>query len=499
MVRGRWGRRATAPWRSRYGGRRQTRAAAAELADGCANGRGRARGRRDDPPPTRRPPRRRSPRPPPRRPRRPRPPPARSARPARARRRLDRSDRVGARTAARPCSIQRAARTPAGTSRPVGRQQQRDLGELRVAGRRPARRRAWRRSRPAWRRSRDRSGLGQAVALQAFRSFSIVRYSRVPAFDSLTPEHAGQLGVGHPGVELQGDDLPLARGQLRERGLDRGAAQRDLGVVAGVLLGDVLGVGHERRDPSAPAKLVERRVASDTEQPRPLLTAASIERPPAPVGALERERGDVLGGGRIAQQRRHVRVHVVAARAVQRLEPLPRAVPGSRRRRRQGLAHTLTTRRRRIHHSRYAHAAAPEQPRVVRDHPGDAERVERPHPRQLVDRPHVHLAAGAAGRRARAGASRGASAPSARRTGAPGSPRAARHGQHEPERLQRHERRQPRRARAERIARQLRHRPSEPDRGSAARSSSRLSRYWVEISARSSTPWSRSASSTRSS
>ena len=52
------------------------------------------------------------------------------------------------------------------------------------------------------------------------------------------PEHAGQLGVGHPGVEFQRDDLPLAGGQLRERGLDRGAAQRDLGTVAGVLLGE---------------------------------------------------------------------------------------------------------------------------------------------------------------------------------------------------------------------------------------------------------------------
>ena len=61
----------------------------------------------------------------------------------------------------------------------------------------------------------------------------------------------------------------------------------------------------------------------------------------AAVGALERERGDVLGREAVAQQRRHVRVHVVAARAV---EPLELDVRGGRLRLHgECVAHTRTT------------------------------------------------------------------------------------------------------------------------------------------------------------
>ena len=113
----------------------------------------------------------------------------------------------------------------------VGHEQQRQSPPARHAGERRARPPAWRRSRPARLRSRDRSGRRQLVASQAFLSFCIVRCSIVPAFDSLTPEHPGELGIRQPGVELQRDDLPLARRQRSERLAHGRPAQRDVGVV----------------------------------------------------------------------------------------------------------------------------------------------------------------------------------------------------------------------------------------------------------------------------
>src|ERR1700751_5595148 len=115
----------------------------------------------------------------------------------------------------------------------------------------------------------------------------------------------------------------------------------------------------------APPQLVERRVARDPEQPRALLATAPVERPPAPVGTLERELGDVLGRAAVAEQRRNVREHVVSAGPIQLLEALParllRALVGRGHR----TCHTLTTTRQAVHHdhidksSSKPHGAAP--------------------------------------------------------------------------------------------------------------------------------------------
>src|SRR6516165_4533998 len=132
------------------------------------------------------------------------------------------------------------------------------------------------------------------------------------------PEHPGQLGIGQAGVELQRDDLALPRRQLGQRRLERGAAQGNLDPILVVRRNRLLSrLGHQRGDPPAPAQLVQRRVAGDPEQPGPLLAAPAVERAAAPIGALEGERGYVLGGRRISQQRADVRVYIVAARAVQ--------------------------------------------------------------------------------------------------------------------------------------------------------------------------------------
>src|SRR5204863_1193433 len=93
------------------------------------------------------------------------------------------------------------------------------------------------------------------------------------------------LGVGQPRVELQGDQLALARVQRGERGANGGAA---VGVVGG--LGDRLvgRVGDERGRARAPAQLVERGVAGDAEQPGALAAAGAVEAAALAQRALER-------------------------------------------------------------------------------------------------------------------------------------------------------------------------------------------------------------------
>ena len=152
----------------------------------------------------------------------------------------------------------------------------------------------------------------------------MVRYSRVPAADSLIPSTRAISAFAQAGVELERDDLALAGGQLEpappSTTVRRSATSAPSSTVAAAASsGSVTSVA----TPLAAPQLVERRVAGDPEQPRPLLAAAAVERPPAAVGALERERGDVLGGGAVAEQRRDVGEHVVAAGAVQRLEAIP--------------------------------------------------------------------------------------------------------------------------------------------------------------------------------
>jgi hypothetical protein len=76
----------------------------------------------------------------------------------------------------------------------------------------------------------------------------------------------------------------------------------------------------ELRAALAPAQLVERGVACDPEEPRPLGPAARIERALLAKGALERAGGDLLRRRAIAQQRGRIREDGVRAGSVERLE-----------------------------------------------------------------------------------------------------------------------------------------------------------------------------------
>src|SRR5512133_1859851 len=108
-------------------------------------------------------------------------------------------------------------------------------------------------------------------------------------------EDVGDLGVAQPRVELEGDELALARVQGGQRGADGGAALGGLGLALGRRL-VVGGLDRELRAALAPAQLVERRVAGDAEEPGPLRPAARIERALLAEGALEGGGGDLLGG-----------------------------------------------------------------------------------------------------------------------------------------------------------------------------------------------------------
>src|SRR4051794_8488347 len=115
-------------------------------------------------------------------------------------------------------------------------------------------------------------------------------------------DDTGDLGVGEPGKELERDQLPLARCELGDGGAQRRAPDCHFGAVVGGDEALVLRLGDERSAPPPPAKLVECRVASDPEQPRPPASAPRLEGPPSPVGALEGLGGHVLGSGTVAKK-----------------------------------------------------------------------------------------------------------------------------------------------------------------------------------------------------
>src|SRR5579884_3968053 len=111
------------------------------------------------------------------------------------------------------------------------------------------------------------------------------------------PEYPRELVVAQPAVELQRDDLPVARRQRGEGAANGRPAERDVSVVLGHPLLRAYGVDWvdgQRRLAAPTAQLVERRVAGDPEQPRAFLAAPAIKRPPAAVRALERERRHIL-------------------------------------------------------------------------------------------------------------------------------------------------------------------------------------------------------------
>ena len=254
-----------------------------------------------------------------RRPARPRPPAGAQARPATAAPAAAAAPRAGAGRGAAE-RVRRSAVERAGdlgrSRRPLGAEDQRQLGQLGVTRDRPARRRAWRRSPPA--RPRSRAPAAQLVASQASLSFCIVRYSIVPAADLADPEHARDLGVAQAGVELQRDDLALACGQRGQRRPHRRAAQRHLGAVVDARRpSSSAGSVTRRRHPPPAAQLVERGVARDPEQPR---------RAPRPGGDRTSP-----GGGRPAR---------TPARSRPRRRRDRRAACRRRRRRRRGWSDT---------------------------------------------------------------------------------------------------------------------------------------------------------------
>ena len=222
--------------------------------------------------------------------------------------------RPAGRASSRTLDRSRGARRPAATRAPRPRR----------ARDRPALRPASRRSRRAAQRSLDRSGIRQAVALQAFLSFAIVRCSIVPAFDSLMPSTFASSALERPAVKLQRDQLAVARGQRCEGRPHGGPPQRHLCAVLRRGGFAVLRVGYKRGQAPTPTQLVERRVTRDPEHPGTLFAASAIERSPTAVGPLKRERGHILGARAIAQQGEDVRIDVVSALSVQRLESLPR-------------------------------------------------------------------------------------------------------------------------------------------------------------------------------
>ena len=103
-------------------------------------------------------------------------------------------------------------------------------------------------------------------------------------------EHGGELGVVEPGVELERDQLALARRQAGERGADGGALERALGGVVGRRRAGIRRLGGERRGALAPPQLVERGVARDPEQPG-ARAALAPGRSGAPCGRRARTPG----------------------------------------------------------------------------------------------------------------------------------------------------------------------------------------------------------------
>ena len=187
---------------------------------------------------------------------------------ANSHRRRTRGSRGGGRGANRRATRSSSARANArARDRSLAGEDQRQLRELRVLGF----------DRLAGQGRVDdlerRSSRGhQSDASQAFLSFSIVRYSSVPAADSLTPSTRASSALLQAGVELQRDDLALAGGQLGQRLADGGAAQRDLGAVLDRRPTDgVLGLAHQASRPAcgAAARRARRCARSRTARRAP--------------------------------------------------------------------------------------------------------------------------------------------------------------------------------------------------------------------------------------
>ena len=246
-----------------------------------------------------------------------------------------RAGRAPARTPAAAAGARRAARRPAARSSSCS-------GVDRVA------RRARRPARPARGSSRGSARALYAVSWHASLSLSITRCRRVPALVSVVPITAASSAFVSPAKNFSATSS-------RSRGCsDSSAAAHERPAQA--RLGRVVGDGpraasappRAARDAAARAaarrarRCARCRTATPAAMPRD-----GPEAPAAAIGALEGERGDVLGREAVTQQRRDVRVHVVPARAVQ---PLELDVRRRLLARGECVAHTLTTSEGPIHH-----------------------------------------------------------------------------------------------------------------------------------------------------
>src|SRR4051812_30245124 len=137
------------------------------------------------------------------------------------------------------------------------------------------------------------------------------------------PEHPADLGIRKSCLELQRNEVAVARVERRERGAHGLAPHDALRVVLRSERIQVLGVCLERRTTLEAAQLVERGVACDAEQPGLRRAAPGAVAGALAVGPLERLRGHFLGRGAVAQHRCDVRVHPRERALVERLELLP--------------------------------------------------------------------------------------------------------------------------------------------------------------------------------
>src|SRR5262249_50272523 len=110
--------------------------------------------------------------------------------------------------------------------------------------------------------------------------------------------YAGDLAIGEAGEELERDQLPLARLEPIESGVEEQSQ-----LVATLVDTDARRIdGIDAQLGLAPtaAQLVERRVAGDAEEPGAGASTARVEARASAEGALEGKRGHVLGGGAVA-------------------------------------------------------------------------------------------------------------------------------------------------------------------------------------------------------
>src|SRR6476469_3938067 len=164
-------------------------------------------------------------------------------------------------------------------------------------------------------------------------------------------EHTGDLFIGEPGEELEGDQLTLARLELTQSSSEDEAQLASLVFHSAHDARGVDRLGAALGMTATAAQLVKGGVAGDAEEPCSSAALARVEAGALAVGALEGRRGCVLGRRAIAKQAGRVGEDVVSARLVETLE-VDCCAQGARDGGcDSGLAHVPTTGELRIHHT----------------------------------------------------------------------------------------------------------------------------------------------------